>query len=85
MEAGFNYFVVGVIENISENTIASFHIISFAITLEGQYLYGSTTFFSSKATQPIDYVAFEAPAHMSTSPHIYHFPQKMRSINWGGA
>ena len=68
----FNYFVVGVIENIPENTIASFHIIPFAITLGGKYLYGNTTLYSSKEAQPIDYVAFEAPAHTSTSSHIYH-------------
>lgn len=59
---GFDYFVVNVIENIPENTIASFIIKPFAITLEGQCLYGSTKTFSSKNAQLIDYVAFEAPA-----------------------
>ena len=59
---GFDYFVVNVIENIPENTIASFIIKPFAITLEGQCLYGNTKTFSSKNAQMIDYVAFEAPA-----------------------
>lgn len=58
---GFDYFVVNVIENIPENTIASFIIKPFAITLEGQCLYGNTKTFSSKNAQMIDYVAFEAP------------------------
>lgn len=68
---GFNYFVVSVIENIPENSIASFNIIPFAITLEEQYLYGPTTLFSCKAAEQIDNVAFEIPEHSGTSAHIY--------------
>ena len=59
---GFEYFVVGIIENIPENAIASFNLKPFAITLEGQCLYGSATFFSCKKAQKIDYVEFEVPA-----------------------
>jgi hypothetical protein len=55
---GFNYFVVCVIENIPENTVASFKIVPYAITLEGAYLRGNTTLFSCKDAQKIDYVSF---------------------------
>ena len=55
---GFHYFVLGTIENIPENTVASFKIVPYAITLEGAYLRGNTTLFSCKDAQPIDYVSF---------------------------
>lgn len=59
---GFEYFVVGIIENIPGNAIASFNLKPFAITLEGQCLYGSATFFGCKKAQKIDYVEFEVSA-----------------------
>ena len=68
----FDYFVVDVVENILENTVASFRIVPFAITLEGEFLHGSTTLFSCREAQPIDYVEFEIPEHSNTSSHIYH-------------
>ena len=57
-DEGFNYFVVGVIENIPENTIASFKIVPYAITSSEAYVYGKTTLFSCKDAQKIDYVSF---------------------------
>ena len=71
-DEGFNYFVVGVIENIPENTIASFNITPFAITLEEEFLHGSTKLFSCKDAQPINHVEFEVPEHSNTSSHTYH-------------
>lgn len=70
--AGYNYFVVGVIENIPENTIASFHIVPFAITLEGQYLYADKALYSCKDAKEINYAAFEESEHSSISSHVYH-------------
>ena len=70
--AGYNYFVVGVIENIPENTIASFHIVPFAITLEGQYLYADKALYSCKDAKEINYATFEESEHSSISSHVYH-------------
>lgn len=71
-DEGFNYFVLGVIEAVPTNTVASFNIIPFAITLEGEFLRGSTTLFSFEGTQRRDYVEFEIPEHSNTSSHIGH-------------
>ncbi len=66
----YDYFVVDVVENIPENTVASFRIVPFAITLEGEFLHGSTTLFSCREAQPIDYVEFETPEHLSAVDRI---------------
>ena len=52
---GFDYLVVGVMNDIPENTVASFKITPFAITLEEEYLYGKTTLLNCIDTQIIDY------------------------------
>ena len=67
---GFDYFVVGVVEIVPENTVASFRIVPFAITLEGEFLYGSTTLFSCEDAQLINSVNFEIPEQLSTLNHI---------------
>lgn len=67
---GFDYFVVDVIENVPENTVASFKIVPFAITLEGEFLRGSTATFSFEGTEQCDYVDFEIPECLSTLDHI---------------
>ena len=54
-DEGFNYFVVGVIENIPENTVASFKIVPYATTSDGTNVRGKTTLFSCKDAQPIYY------------------------------
>ena len=64
------YFVVGVIENVPPNTVASFKITPFAITSEGECLYGNTILFSCKNAEVIDDVDFETPEHSGTSSHI---------------
>ena len=68
----FDYFVVCVVENIPENTVASFRIVPFAITLEGKFLHGSTKLISCREAQPINSVDFEIPEHLSASSHIGH-------------
>ena len=67
---GYNYFVVCLMENIPENTIASFKIRPFAITLEGEFLRGSETLFSCKDAQVIEDVDFEISEHLNTLEHI---------------
>ena len=52
------YFVLGVVDNIPENTVASFKIVPYAMTLDGAYLRGNTTLFSCKDAQTINYVPF---------------------------
>ncbi len=74
LEAGEgNYFVLGVLENIPRNTVVSFKITPFAMTLEGEFLHGSTTLFHCKDAQKIesdDGVNIETPEHLNTSTHI---------------
>ena len=66
----FDYFVVCVVENIPENTVASFRIVPFAITLEGKFLHGSTKLISCREAQPINSVDFEIPEHLSAVDRI---------------
>ena len=51
---GFNYLVVGVIENVPKNIVASFKIRPFAITLDGEYVYGVKTPFHCQNAQKIN-------------------------------
>lgn len=67
---GFDYFVLGIMENIPENTIASFKIVPFAITLEREFLYGNTSLFSCKDAQPINSDDFETPEHLNALDQI---------------
>ena len=69
-EEGYTYFYVAVIENVPENTVASFKIKPFAITSTGAYVYGDTVLFSCKDAEKIDDVNFETPERLSTLDHI---------------
>ncbi len=69
---GFDYFVVGVLENVPQNDVASFKITPFAMTLEGGFIHGDTALFTSKDAQHIDNVDFEISEHLGTSSHIGH-------------
>ena len=71
IEAGEgNYFVLSVLENIPQNAVSSFKITPFAITLEREILHGSTMNFRFEGTQNCDFIDFETPEHLSTSPRI---------------
>ena len=67
---GFNYFVVGVVENVPQNAVASFKIVPYAITLEGEFLHGSETPFSCQNAQKINSVSVEMPENLSASDLI---------------
>ena len=54
-DEGFEYFVLGVKDSIPQNTVVSFKIKPFAITLEGEYVYGEATLFYCENAQKINY------------------------------
>lgn len=69
-DGGFEYFVLGVKDNIPQNTVVSFKIKPFAITLEGEFLYGNSTLFSFENAQLIEDVDFGIPEGLNVSDHI---------------